>query len=58
MLKYIYQDAFLIEVKYLKKSHFIDVSPYIKKRFHQYVGGILAEESKRYSIHRLWPKLY
>jgi tRNA(adenine34) deaminase len=39
--------VFSIEDKYLDMDHFIHSTPYIKKRLHNYLGGVLAEESGR-----------
>lgn len=37
--------VFAVEDKYMKMAYFIDSNPYIKKRVHNYLGGVLAEES-------------
>ncbi|CAH2716942.1 tRNA-specific adenosine deaminase [Neobacillus rhizosphaerae] len=37
--------VFAVEDKYLDIAHFIDSNTYIKKRLHNYLGGVLAEES-------------
>lgn len=37
--------VFAVEDKYLDIAHFIDSNPYIEKRLHNYLGGVLAEES-------------
>jgi tRNA(adenine34) deaminase len=37
--------VFAVEDKYLDMSHFINSNPYIKKRLHNYLGGVLVEES-------------
>jgi tRNA(adenine34) deaminase len=37
--------VFSIEDKYLNMAQFIDSTPYIKKRLHHYLGGVLVEES-------------
>jgi len=37
--------VFSLEDKYLDMDHFIDSTPYIKKRLNNYLGGVMAEES-------------
>ncbi|WP_042375043.1 nucleoside deaminase [Neobacillus jeddahensis] len=39
--------VFSVKDKYMEMAHFIDSTPYIKKRLHHYQGGVLAEESER-----------
>ena len=45
--------VFAVEDKYMDMAHFIDSNTYIKKRFHNYLSGVLSDEStkilKKYS---------
>ena len=45
--------VFAVEDKYMDMAHFIDSNTYIKKRLHNYMNGILSDESanllKKYS---------
>ncbi|MGG3468669.1 nucleoside deaminase [Neobacillus pocheonensis] len=41
----IHNVVFSIKDNYMDMEHFIDSTIYIKKRLHNYVGGILSEES-------------
>jgi tRNA(adenine34) deaminase len=37
--------VFAVEDKYMDMAHFVDSNTYIKKRLHNYLGGVSAEES-------------
>jgi tRNA(adenine34) deaminase len=45
--------VFAVEDKYMDMAHFIDSNTYIQKRRHNYVSGVLCDESitilKKYS---------
>lgn len=50
----IHHIVFAIEDKYMNMKPFISSNPYIEKRVHSYLGGVLADESvrilKEYSV--------
>jgi tRNA(adenine34) deaminase len=45
ILANIHNIVFAVEDKYLDMAHFIDSNTYIKKRVHNYLSGVLDEES-------------
>jgi tRNA(adenine34) deaminase len=39
--------VFAVEDKYMDMAQFIESNPYIKKRLHNYLGGVLKAESTK-----------
>ena len=53
--------VFAVEDKYMDMAHFIESNPYIKKRLHNYLGGVLSariHKNIEEHTHLLWRRLF